>query len=145
PGIRHTRTPLVALLDDDAYAHPGWLAGLVAPFVDPSVIGTGGAIEPEWEARQPFWLPNEFLWTVGGSWTGSRVPEPTRNVWSASMAVRRDVFDAVGGFRAGFGKLGDRSRPEDTELCLRMSRHGGGQWIFVPDAVIGHPVPAERT
>jgi GT2 family glycosyltransferase len=60
------------------------------------------------------------------------------------MAVRRDVFEAVGGFRVGFGKVGDRARPEDTELCLRMSQANGGRWMFVPEAVIDHPVPAER-
>jgi hypothetical protein len=67
-----------------------------------------------------------------------------RNVWSASMAVRRDVFEKVGGFRVGFGKVGDRSRPEDTDLCLRMSEASGGHWMYVPDAVIDHPVPADK-
>ena len=49
------------------------------------------------------------------------VTAPIRNVWSASMVVRRETFMAVGGFRTGFGKLGGQNRPEDTELCLRMS------------------------
>jgi GT2 family glycosyltransferase len=66
-----------------------------------------------------------------------------RNVWSASMMVRRDAFTAVGGFRTGFGKLGDRNRPEDTELCLRMSADGG-RWMYVPGALIDHEVPADR-
>src|SRR5437667_997943 len=48
-GAFHTSTPVVALLDDDARAHPGWLAGLVEPFEDPRVVGTGGAISPAWE------------------------------------------------------------------------------------------------
>jgi hypothetical protein len=61
------------------------------------------------------------------------------------MAVRREAFDAVGGFRVGFGKLGDRARPEDTDLCLRMSKATGGHWVFVPDARISHPVPTSRT
>jgi GT2 family glycosyltransferase len=143
-GVFHTRTPLVALLDDDAYAHPGWLAGLLAPFTDADVIGTGGAIRPEWERPRPFWMPDEFLWTVGGSATQPATTAPARNVWSASMAVRRDVFEAVGGFRVGFGKVGDRARPEDTELCLRMSQASGGRWMYVPESVIDHPVPAER-
>jgi GT2 family glycosyltransferase len=144
-GVAHTRTELVALLDDDAYPHQGWLAGLIAPFADPSVIGTGGSIQPAWINPRPVWFPDEFLWAVGGSFTG--MPDtiaPIRNVWSASMVVRRDVFTAVGGFRVGFGKVGDRPSPEDTELCLRMSAHSGGRWMYVPGAVISHPVPAER-
>jgi hypothetical protein len=43
-----------------------------------------------------------------------------------------------------FGKLGNRARPEDTELCLRMSQASGGQWMYVPHAVIDHPVPLQR-
>jgi len=145
-GVLHTTTPLVALLDDDAYAHPGWLAGLVAPFDDARAVGSGGAIVPAWESPRPSWFPDEFLWAVGGSYTG--MPTATaavRNVWSASMAVRRDAFDAVGGFRVGFGKLGDRARPEDTDLCLRMSKATGGRWMYVPSARIDHPVPTART
>ncbi|MGC9668702.1 glycosyltransferase family 2 protein [Planosporangium sp. 12N6] len=145
-GVLHTSTEIVALLDDDAHAHPGWLAGLVAPFADPAVVGTGGAISPAWERPRPAWFPDEFLWAVGGSYTGMPTEvAPVRNVWSASMAVRRDVFDLVDGFRVGFGKVGDRSRPEDTDLCIRMSSASGGHWMYVPHARIDHPVPAERT
>jgi glucosyl-dolichyl phosphate glucuronosyltransferase len=145
-GVQHTTTPLVALLDDDACAAAGWLAGLTAPFDDPAVVGTGGTIVPDWESPRPAWFPDEFLWAVGGSYPGlPDVPAPVRNVWSASMAVRREAFDAVGGFRVGFGKLGDRARPEDTDLCLRMSKATGGHWVFVPGARISHPVPTSRT
>ncbi len=145
-GVQHTTTPIVALLDDDARAHPGWLAGLVAPFDDESVVGTGGAIQPAWETGRPVWFPDEFLWAVGGAYTGLPTTRAeVRNVWSASMAVRRSVFDAVDGFRVGFGKLGDRARPEDTDLCIRMSGVSGGRWIYVPDALIDHPVPADKS
>lgn len=145
-GVAHTRTPLIALLDDDAYAHAGWLDGLVAPFADPDVIGTGGSIVPVWESPRPSWFPDEFLWAVGGSYTG--MPTETaevRNVWSASMAVRRSAFDAAAGFRVGFGKVGAVARPEDTDLCLRMAKATGGKWVYVPSARIDHPVPTERT
>jgi GT2 family glycosyltransferase len=144
-GAFHLDTPLIALLDDDAYAHPGWLAALTAPFADPAVCGTGGAIQPIWETGRPDWVPDEFLWAWGGSYTGMpTTTAPVRNVWSASMAVRRDVFAKVGGFRVGFGKVGDQSRPEDTDLCLRMSAVGGDHWMYVPDARIDHPVPADK-
>jgi GT2 family glycosyltransferase len=142
-GAFHTRSSLIAFLDDDTKASPDWLERLVAPFSDPTVVGTGGGIDPDWENSRPRWMPDEFLWAVGGSYTGMpTVTAPIRNVWSASMVVRRDVFMAVGGFRTGFGKVGRQSRPEDTELCLRMSRAGGGRWMYVPGAVIRHEVPA---
>ena len=145
-GAFHTRTSLIAFLDDDTIADPAWLAGLVAPFEDPTVVGTGGGIAPAFEGPRPRWMPDEFLWAVGGSYTGMPTAiAPVRNVWSASMVVRRDVFMAVGGFRTGFGKIGNRARPEDTELCLRMSAAGGGHWMYVPEAIIRHEVPADAS
>jgi hypothetical protein len=62
------------------------------------------------------------------------------------MAVRADVFHAVGGFRNNFGKVGNRSRPEDTDLCIRMAASvPGAKWMYAPDAVAEHHVPASRT
>ena len=144
-GAFHAQTPLIAFLDDDTSADPQWLARLVEPFADPAVVGAGGGIDPDWEKSRPRWMPEEFLWAVGGSYAGMPTETaPIRNVWSASMIVRRDVFARVGGFRVGFGKLGARNRPEDTELCLRMSAQSGGHWMYVPRAVIRHEVPACR-
>lgn len=143
-GILWTDTPLVALLDDDAAARPGWLAAMLTPFKDPCVVGTGGAIMPHWQSSRPAWFPDELLWAVVGTTHRNGDDTAVRNVWSASMAVRRSTFDAVGGFRAGFGKNGNRPRPEDTDLCLRMSRGGQGHWVYVPEAVVDHFVPAGR-
>lgn len=144
-AARHTRTPLIAMLDDDARARPGWLAALVRPFADPAVVGTGGRTVPAWAGGRPSWFPDEFLWVVGASFAGG--PEragPVRNVWSLNMAVRREVFEDVGGFRETFGKVGARAQPEDTELCLRMAEAAGGGWRFAPDAVVEHAVSPER-
>lgn len=152
-GARNTgafmaSTPYVAFLDDDAVAHPRWLDTLVRPLLDDStVVGTGGYVEAAWpESGRPAWFPSEFNWVVGASWNPviTRL-EPCRNVWSENMAVRREVFTSCGGFREGFGKVGDRSSPEDTELCIRMSHHShGGHWLRVADAIVDHHVPQHR-
>jgi hypothetical protein len=52
-----------------------------------------------------------------------------------------DGINAVGGFREDFGKLGAASRPEDTELCLRVTT---GSWLYEPASAVGHWVPAQR-
>jgi GT2 family glycosyltransferase len=143
-GALHTDTAFVALLDDDARARPGWLARLVAPFEHADVVGTGGAAVPDWRGARPRWFPDELLWTVGASPADlPTVPAPARNVWSVAMAVRRSSFEAVGGFQVDFTKVGTRSCPEDTDLCLRMGR-AGGRWVYVPDAVVDHLVPRDR-
>lgn len=146
-GAELATTPLLAFLDDDATAHPGWLATLLVPFADPDVIGTGGGVDGVWETGQPAWFPDEFGWVVGASYTG--LPEqtaPVRNVWSENMAVRREAFERVGGFSAEFGKLGHTSRPEDTDLCIRMAATTArGCWTYVPGARVDHAVPRGRS
>lgn len=145
-GVAATSSQVVAFMDDDATAAPDWLERLVEPFDDPTVVGVAGRLEPAWSSSRPSWFAPEFDWVIGSSYRGlpDRVA-PTRNAWSNNMAIRRDVFDAVGGFRVGFGKVGDRSRPEDTDLCLRAATaREGGRWMFHPNALAYHKVPPSR-
>jgi GT2 family glycosyltransferase len=147
-GAKAATTPLVAFLDDDARAREGWLRRLVGPLADPEVVGTGGPMLPVWErGGAPRWFPPEFGWVVAASYPGLPTSVAmVRNVWSANMAVRMDAFRAAGGFRTDFGKTGDRARPEDTHLCISMARvWDGGRWMYVPDAVVDHQVPAPRS
>lgn len=110
-------TDLVAFLDDDAVASPMWIEHMVLALeADPSAVGVGGTIIPDWERTRPGWLPEEFNWTVGGTFrAGGTDPAPVRNVWSGSMIVKTGPFQAAGGFRDGPGKVKGVAQPEDTE------------------------------
>jgi glycosyltransferase involved in cell wall biosynthesis len=145
-GVAASRGELVAFIDDDAVASPGWLEALLGHFADTNVVGVGGRLDPLWATSRPRWFPPEFDWAVGASYLGMpKSAEPVRNVWSNNMVIRRRAFDLVGGFRDDFGKVGARSRPEDTDLCLRVAeRHGGGAWIYEPMGAAGHRIPTER-
>ena len=141
-GVAHSRGEVVAFLDDDTAATGTWLSRLLAHFADPGVVGVGGRLDPLWATARPRWFPGEFGWTIGVSYTG--MPERTarvRNVWASNMAVRRAAFDAAGGFREDFGKVGAVSRPEDTDLCMRVN---GGAWLYDPDSAVAHRVPPQR-
>lgn len=144
-GALAADTEFLAFLDGDTMAEPGWLSALLAPFEDPAVVGTGGGIDALWE-RRPRWVPDEFLWAYGASHTGLPTePAPVRNVWTANMAVRADAFAQVGGFNVNFGKVGGRSRPEDTEFCLRVAATTGGHWQYVPKSRVQHHVQRNRS
>ena len=140
-GVARSRGNVVVFLDDDARATRNWLDRLLGHFADPRVAGVGGRVDPLWATARPRWFPGEFDWAVGASYAG--MPAETarvRNVWSNNMAVRRAAFEAAGGFREDFGKVGAVSRPEDTDLCLRVT---SGAWLYEAGAV-GHWVPPQR-
>jgi glycosyltransferase involved in cell wall biosynthesis len=146
-GVGFASGDLVAFLDDDAVADRDWLAQIRRPFADPRVVGSGGALRPIWRSQRPRWFPPEFDWVVGASYRGMpQVPARVRNVWSGNMALRRSVFIEIDGFRTGFGKAGKRSRPEDTDLCLRAADVApDAAWVYQPAARAGHKVPPERS
>ncbi len=145
-AVAASRGELIAFLDDDAIASPDWLEVLLRHFDDTSVVGVGGRLDPVWATSRPRWFPPEFDWAVGASYVGMpKSAEPVRNVWTNNMVIRRQAFDMVGGFRDEIGKVDARSRPEDTDLCLRAAARCGGTWIYDPMGAAGHRVPAERT
>jgi len=147
-GAAHAHGSVLVFLDDDAEAAPDWLAMLQRGYTDSEVLGVGGRIEPMWVANRPDWFPEEFLWVVGCSYRGlPSQPAPTRNLIGANMSFRRDVFEAVGGFREDIGRVG--SYPpvgcEDTALCIRACElWPGGKFLYEPRARVRHRVPDDR-
>ncbi len=145
-AIRRCRGEYIVFIDDDAIAHEHWLAGLLSPFGDTAVVGVGGHAHPLWEARAPEWLPPELLWVVGCSYEGLPECGDVRNPLGCNMAFRADLFDWVGMFNPGIGRLG--SLPlgcEETEFCLRAARATPGARIVLTNgAEIDHRVPAAR-
>ncbi|WP_329084636.1 MULTISPECIES: glycosyltransferase family 2 protein [unclassified Streptosporangium] len=144
---------IVAYLDDDAVAEPGWLEALEEGFQDPTIVGVGGQTRPLWGiGHRPGWYPHEFDWTVGCSYLGMPTERARiRNVMGGNAAFRREVIGGVGGFHTGIGRSvqGRKPRPlgcEETEFCIRLSqRMPGSGMLFEPAAVIGHKVPPVRS
>lgn len=151
-GARNTAIELaqgdiLAFMDEDAAAAPNWLELLEAGFTGPKVLGVGGGIVPNWVDVEPKWFPSEFNWVVGCTYTG--LPEslaPIRNLIGCNMAFRREVFETVGGFRTGMGRIGKVPVGcEETELCIRALQHyDGGSFLYEPQAKVLHRVPGAR-
>lgn len=146
-GLRLCDNDVVAFLDDDAVAHPDWLARLIAGYKDDSVVGVGGLLVPSWVQARPRWFPDEFLWVVGCSYTGLPTnTERVRNLIGANMSLRRRVLQSVGGFRPGLERIGKRPfGVEETELCIRAARAvPSGELLHEPSAIAEHLVSAGR-
>lgn len=147
-GIAVAQGALIAFLDDDAMAEPGWLARLNRCFEDPQVLGVGGTVEPKWSSKRPAWFPREFYWTVGCTYQDMpEKPVVVRNPYGGCACFRREVFEVVGGFRTGIGRVGTLPMGcEETELCIRASQHWPQKvFLYEPQARIHHHIPSSRT
>jgi glycosyltransferase involved in cell wall biosynthesis len=171
-GADLARGDVVAYLDDDAVAAPGWLAALAAAYAEPTVIGAGGRTLPLWPGSptaaeladhnaaliaelagasaevgvRPRWFPEEFDWTVGCTYRGM-LPGRIRNLMGGNCSFRAEAFDLAGGFTTGIGRSFGK-RPlgcEETEFCIRLGQASPASvMVYDPDAVIWHRVPVER-
>jgi glycosyltransferase involved in cell wall biosynthesis len=146
-GTAHARADVIAFLDDDAVALPGWLAGHARHYAQPDVLGVGGPVIPEWEDHAPRWFPNEFGWVVGCSYRGQpAATAPIRNPIGANMSFRRPLIEAVGGFAESLGRVGTSPVGcEETELSIRVAAaYPDGRILHEPDASVRHQVPSSR-
>ena len=146
-ALRHSRSEVLAFVDDDAWVEPDFLDTLGDAFRAPGVIAAGARILPEWEepARA---LPAELVWIVGGTYRGHRDDAgPISRPLGAAMAVRRDALAAVGGFHPDFGPRRHRKSSSNEELATftLVRRHYGDDCIvYVPGAIAHHAAPAAR-
>ena len=125
-------TELVAFLDSDCVADPGWLEALVPELADSAVAAAGGRILP---ASERTWLeryeavrsPLDLGTTNATAQPQARVPY----LVTANLVVRRSAFQAVGGFDAAL-RCG-----EDVDLSWRL--HAAGYRLtYQPAAHVHH-------
>lgn len=146
-GVAAAIGDVVAFLDDDASADVDWIERLSRHYGNPDVFGVGGHATPLWPGLRPAWMPTEFDWVVGCSYTG----QPTqvvavRNFIGCNMSLRRSVFAEVGGFSHAIGRIGKTPLGcEETELCIRITQHRPTAWLmYDPGMRVNHRVTEDR-
>jgi hypothetical protein len=146
-GLLFATGMVVAFLDDDAMVAPEWLPRLRAAYDDNRVLGVGGPVEPAWAGARPRWFPDEFDWVVGCTYRGlPEAPADVRALIGANMSMRREVFETVGAFHSGVGRVGARPvAGEETELCIRARQRWPERfWHYEPSVRVHHRVPKQR-
>ena len=149
-ALRIATGDIIAFLDDDAVADPGWLDALLAGFTDASVVAVGGSAVPIWPGPAgpaPAVLPDELLWIVGCSYRGLPTePGPVRNVMGCSMAFRRAPLMSIGGFNADTGRVGKLPIGcEETEACILLRQADPSRVVhYEPSARVRHHVSEDR-
>ncbi len=146
-GVGAARGDVVAFLDDDASAEVHWIERLSDHYKDPDVYGVGGYATPIWPSVRPAWLPSEFDWVVGCSYTGQPTDvRPVRNFLGCNMSLLRSVFTEIGGFSHEVGRIGKTPLGcEETELCIRLvQHHSQARLMYDPAIRVDHRVTEER-
>ena len=147
-GIACAQGQIICFMDEDAIASSSWIETLLSGYSNAQIIGVGGEVKPLWAGATPGWIPEEFYWVVGCSYTG--LPEtasPVRNPIGCNMSFRKDALLAAGGFRNGIGRIGTIPVGcEETELSIRIRQIFPDTTIlYQPEAVVYHRVPEWRT
>jgi len=145
-GIAEARGALVAFVDDDVEAAPGWLAALAAAFADPAIGGVTGRVLPaalDTAAQRLFEA-------AGGMDKG---PDPRRFDRAAlqplarirvqeigvgaNMAFRRAALAEIGGFDPGLDRGTLAAGSGDLDLFRRLL-DAGKAIRYEPSAVVRH-------
>jgi glucosyl-dolichyl phosphate glucuronosyltransferase len=150
-GIAAARGIALAFTDDDVHVAEGWLDAATGPILRGEVAYTGGPVRPLWEMPPPAWLDLDRgdLWgTIAIQDHGDRrlsYDEARKVPLGANMAVRREVFDVVGGFRADLGRTGGRVvMGQEVPEWLMRARRAGYRGDYVPAMEVHHHIPAAR-
>ena len=151
-AARTVRGGVLALTDDDVLVSADWIEIIRRLFSDPSMALVGGRVDPHWQQPAPAWLEVEQNGRYGLMSSplallhyGEAQQLGRRTAIGANMAVRRSVFEALGGFAPHLGKKrGTLLCGEDHDLSQRAIA-AGYRCEYRPELRVRHWVPAERT
>lgn len=160
-GARAAAGEVLVFLNPDAFLQPGCVASLVrevSEHAGPCIVG-GRVLNPDRSeqrgARRGDITPLAAVMSLSRAagripalrryevhWEGDAAPEAVAAVPTISGAcfcMRRDDFQAVGGFDEGYFL-----HVEDVDLCWRVRRQGG-EVLFHPQAEVIHLGHTSRT
>ena len=148
-GGRACDTDIVAMLDDEALAFPGWLTGLAREFEDAEVMAVAGRIK-DFDAHSD---EEHLCAALAGSDCGEirRVVDKSAPLWferacfggvgnGGNLAFRRSAFDVWPGFCESLG-AGSRIAGGEEHYAFFALVELGFRVVYAPQAVVRHPFP----
>ena len=138
-GLKVATGEIIAFLDDDAFARPGWLENLLATYSDDTIGAVGGRALNNQPGEEVVGVNEIGQLKPNGLLTGYFAADPGRimevdHIIGCNMSYRRDVLAALGGLREDY--TGTEVR-EETDICLRVKALGY-RILFNPAACVNH-------
>jgi glycosyltransferase involved in cell wall biosynthesis len=125
-GVAHTDADVVAFIDADCMAHPGWIEQLVAPLADDAVGAVAGLVDD----AAPASLAEEF--TARLKPFDPPVRRGLQSVVTANLAVRRQALLDLGCFDERLPTAGD------VDFGWRLQQQLRLRVVTAPDARVQH-------
>jgi glycosyltransferase involved in cell wall biosynthesis len=144
-GVRETRAPWIAFVDDDNFLEPGWLNAIAhAIRLHPAAGAIGGRVVLDWE-RPPSDIFKGFGFCFAEQDPGG-VARELNSLVGAGMVASREALIECGWVERPL--LADRVGKRllsggDVEIAQRIRGAGYPLW-FTPEAVMRHRIPASR-
>lgn len=135
-------------IDDDCRVPRGWLNAWAEGVKRwPDAAFFGGPITARFEKGEPKWadLENYGFIFCHNTPSLSEGPYPPRNFpWGASMAIRKNILDKIGGFNTDLGLSGKKMiSGEETDL-FKKAIISGEYGVYLPDTKILHMIEPDR-
>lgn len=112
-AVRHARGEIIAFVDSDCSVRPGWFSTMTETLRDRLDIGIVGCFYTSRD--RPTWVERTWLAAHGCNHQEAR---PAKYIPCGNLAIRRSVFEAIGGFDDTL------ETGEDMDLCLRCVQAG---------------------
>lgn len=130
-GLENCTGEIYASTDADCRAHPDWVAELVKPYADSTVVGVGGAVHSyEHAGRNAYEIfsdENNQLANFGGG-NGEFLPRMN----GCNSSYRRAALLTIGGFNTRM-VTGD-----DTDASWRVQLETGKKLSYAEKAIVYH-------
>lgn len=142
-GFRLTSAPIVAMTDDDCEVASDWIAEVRRLFGRDTrmALAFGSVLAAPHDASRGF-IPT---CAVTDEIVGTRLRDKVRlDGMGACMAMRRDVWQALGGFDELLGAGTSFLAGEETDMCLRVLLEGRAVGVTPRMIVVHHGFHAHR-
>ncbi len=149
-GAQAAQGEILAYLDDDAEASPGWLSALDRVYqAHPRTAIAGGRVTLLWPpgASPPRWLSPTMAGSLGAYDLGPdlrSITEPGLTPRGLNYSIRQTFLQDIGGFDPQLGRVGKNLLSNEELFMTELALKRGWQVFYVADALVAHNVAPER-
>lgn len=149
-GAKIATGQILAYLDDDAEASPGWLTALSKIYEQNSTVAiAGGKVTLIWppNCTPPRWLSPNMAGNLGAYDLGDEIvyiTQPGLTPRGLNYSISAEFLEKIGGFDIKLGRVGKNLLSNEELFMTEKALSMGFQVAYLPDALVAHNVAPAR-